>query len=89
MHEIIRHALHTTETLAATIETMMQLQRYQIDILETLSNPLGKSYKEQATAYTDFQIQLIKSLKLRSESNQKRLENEIHLVFNHPCDLNK
>jgi hypothetical protein len=84
MHEISRHAIHTSEILAATIETMKELQRYQADIHESLLIDLEKNYKEQAKAYTNFQIQLLKSLKLRSESNQKRLKNEVNLVLNHP-----
>lgn len=83
MHEISRHAIHTSEVLAATIRTMTELQRYQTDIHESLPVGLEKNYKEQAKAYTDFQIQLVKSLKLRSESNQKRLKNEVNLVLNH------
>ena len=81
MHEISRHAIHTSEVLAVTIGTMKELQRYQTRIYDSLvSDDLEEQYKEQAKAYTDFQIQCIKSLKLRSESNQKRLENEINLV---------
>jgi hypothetical protein len=87
MRETSRHAIHTSEILAATIETMTELQRYQIYIHESLSDGLEKHYKEQAKAYTDFQIQFMKSLKLRSESNQKRLENEINLVLNHPLQF--
>src|SRR2546430_17680739 len=84
MHEISRHSIHTSEILAATIATMTELRRYQTDIHESLPVDLEKEYKEQAKAYTDFQIQLVKSLKLRSESNQKRLKNEVNLVLNHP-----
>jgi hypothetical protein len=88
MHEISRHAIHTSEVLTATIGTMTELQRYQTNIHRSLSSDLEEQYKEQAKAYTDFQIQCIKSLKLRSESNQKRLENEINLVLKpSPCCL--
>ena len=83
MHEMSRHSIHASEILAATIATITELQRYQTDINQSLPG-LKKDYKEQAKAYTDFQIQLVKSLKLRSESNQKRLKNEVNLVLNHP-----
>lgn len=82
MHDISRHAIHTSEILSVTIDTMTELQRCQTDIHESLPNDLKNSYKSQAKAYTNFQIQLMKSLKLRSESNQKRLENEVNLAFN-------
>lgn len=82
MHDVSRHAIHTAEILSATIETITELQRYQTDIRKILHIDLDQNYKEQANAYTDFQIQLLKSLKLRSESNHKRLEDEVNLVFN-------
>lgn len=84
MHDVSRHAIHTAEILSATIETMTELQRYRTDIHKQLPIDLDQDYKEQAKAYMDFQIQLVKSLKLRSESNQKRLENEVSLVSNYP-----
>jgi hypothetical protein len=84
MHEISRHAIHTSEILTATIRTMTELRRYQTDIHESLPAGFEKNYKEQAKAYTDFQIQLVKSLKLRSESNQERLRNEVNLVLSNP-----
>ena len=80
MHDNSRHAIHISEVLTATIETMTELRRYQTSIHND-SPSLDKNYRLQAKAYTDFQIQLAKSLKLRSESNQKRLENEVNLVW--------
>ena len=87
MHDISRHAIHTSEILSVTIDTMTELQRCQTDIHESLPNDLKNSYKSQAKAYTNFQIQLMKSLKLRSESNQKRLENEVNLVLSYPLHI--
>jgi len=63
---------------------MEDLQRYQTEIHKALLADPGHDYKEQAKAYTDFQIQFLKSLKLRSESNQKRLKDEVDLVLNYP-----
>jgi sporulation-control protein spo0M len=57
------------------------MQRCQTQIHEKLSVDLGETYKEQAKEYMSFQTQLVKSLKYRSESNQKRLKDEIELVF--------
>lgn len=82
MHNISRHAIHTSEILAVAIETMTELQRYQTDVHESLPDD-PQNYKGQAKSYTDFQIQLVKSLKLRSDSNLKRLENEVNLVLNY------
>jgi hypothetical protein len=80
MHEISRHSIHVAEILDATIGNMSELQRYQTDIHKHLPTELDKSYREQAKEYMRFQISLLKSLRLRSESNQKRLNNEVNLV---------
>lgn len=76
-----------SEVLSVMIETMTELQRYQTNIHESLPDDLQKNYSRQVKAYTDFQIQLVKSLKLRSKSNQKRLENEVNLVLNYPLHV--
>lgn len=69
------------------INTMTELQRYQREIHKNLPDDLQKNYRGQAKAYADFQIQLLKSLKLRSDSNQKWLENRIQLVLNDQLHL--
>ncbi|KAF7553715.1 hypothetical protein G7Z17_g3464 [Cylindrodendrum hubeiense] len=82
MHDISRHAIHTAEILSVTIETFQEMLRYQTAVYEKLPGALGETYLEQAKEYMKFQIQLAKSLKLRSDSTQKRLENEVNLAFN-------
>ena len=81
MHEISRHAIHVTETLQASINTLREMQRHQTDILANLSTQLGRNHVEQAKQYTSFQISLLMSLELRSGSNQERLRNEVNLVI--------
>lgn len=80
MHEMARHAIHVSEVLAVTIETMKGLQQHQNSIHQSLSDPLDKSYQEWTKYHTSFQSQMLKSLKLRSDSNLERLKNEITLV---------
>ncbi len=75
-----RHAIHVAEVLEATIDTVREIQRRQTAIHEILRNELSDTYKEQAREYVQFQISLLKNLKLRSDSNQERLKNEINLV---------
>jgi hypothetical protein len=84
MHEISRHAIHVSEVLLVTIETMEGIQRQQKAIYGSLSSDLEKSYEEQAQEYMSFQLQMVKSLKLRSISNHERLKNEITLVIKSP-----
>lgn len=82
MHEIARHGIHATEALAVSIETLDAMRKYQSTIYnhDTLKRILGGTQRWQADEYTKFQLQALKSLKLRSDSNNKRLENEISLV---------
>jgi hypothetical protein len=87
MHEISRHATHVTEVLSVTIETMKEIQRQQKVIYESLSSDLAKPYQEQAQEYMSFQLQMLKSLKLRSESNHDRLKSEITLVIKSPSSF--
>lgn len=77
-----RHAIHTSEILEATIDTLKEMQHSRIAIHQRLHPDLGETYREQAKDYAQFQISLVKALKLRSDSNQERLKNEINLVCN-------
>jgi hypothetical protein len=80
IHEVSRHALHTSEVLEAAIDTIRELQLRQEAIQQRLHVDLGETYTEQAKDYTQFQISALKSLKLRADSNLERLKNEIDLV---------
>ncbi|KAK4245657.1 hypothetical protein C7999DRAFT_42807 [Corynascus novoguineensis] len=82
IHEMSRHAIHTSEVLEATIDTLREMQQCQIAIQGKLAEDLGETYREQAKDHAQFQISMAKNLKLRSDSNHKRLENEINLAFN-------
>ena len=82
VHDIARHAIHTSEVLEAAIETVTALQKCQSDIHKKLleAPDLDTTYKEQAKDYARFQISLVKALKLRSDSSIDRLKNEVNLV---------
>ncbi|RKK81966.1 hypothetical protein BFJ68_g17581 [Fusarium oxysporum] len=82
MHDVSRHSIHTSEVLSATIETLQEMLRCQTKLCDKLPGAHDNTYQEQAKEYMKFQIQLAKSLKLRSDSNQRRLENEVDLVRN-------
>ncbi|KAH0547677.1 hypothetical protein FGG08_000166 [Glutinoglossum americanum] len=83
MYEISRHAVHISEVIAATIETMENILRQQKAVYGCLPAPgLGKTYRERAQEYTSFQLQMMKGLKLRSSSNYERLKSETTLVMN-------
>jgi HSP90 family molecular chaperone len=82
IHEISRHAIHTSEILEAAIDTIKEMQDSRTAIQKRLLDDLGETYREQAKDYAQFQLSLLKCLKLRSDSNQERLKNEINLVRN-------
>jgi len=82
IHEMSRHAIHKSEVLEATIDTLKDMQECRTVIQGRLREDLGKTYREQSKDHAQFQISLVRSLKLRSDSNHKRLENEINLAFN-------
>jgi Mg2+ and Co2+ transporter CorA len=82
IHEMSRHAIHASEILEASIDTLKEMQHCRTAIQQRLHPDLGETYREQAKDYAQFQISLIKALKLRSDSNQERLKNEINLAFN-------
>jgi hypothetical protein len=68
------------EVLEVTTGTLTEMQRHQEEIQRAAITNLSRNYREQAKEYLSFQISLLKGLKLRSDSNQKRLKNEVDLV---------
>jgi len=75
-----RHGIHVSEVLEASIQTLEAIQICQIAINKTMISELRDNYGHQADEYGKFQVQSLRSLKLRAESNNKRLENEVTLV---------
>ncbi|KAL2132605.1 hypothetical protein VTI74DRAFT_3595 [Chaetomium olivicolor] len=82
IHEMSRHAIHTSEILDAAIDTLKEIQQCRTAIHQRLREGLSETYREQAKDYAQFQISLLKNLKLRADSNEERLKNEINLAFN-------
>ncbi|KAF2632494.1 hypothetical protein BU25DRAFT_381962 [Macroventuria anomochaeta] len=84
LHEISRHATHSTETLSVTTESMKAMRERHKDFHErshstTIANNACWTMTQQRM---DFQAQLIRNLKLRSRANQERLQSEITLAYN-------
>jgi hypothetical protein len=85
MHEMARHAIHSSETLSMLIETVKAMQQQIID-LSTTHNRNGSGRVEasrQIRMNVDTQIRMLRGLLLRSQSNKERLQNEIALVRVH------
>ncbi|KAK3694517.1 hypothetical protein B0T22DRAFT_452698 [Podospora appendiculata] len=82
IHDISRHAIHISEVLEAAVETLTEIRRFQEEIHADLFEDLGKTYKQRAREYAQFQLSLVKNMKLRSDSSMERLKNEVNLAFN-------
>lgn len=85
MHEITRHAIHVSEVLQVSIETVAAIRKYQQAIhgRRLGGSLIDQTCRQQADEYLGFQLQVLKSLKLRSESTDRRLVNEVGFV-SHP-----
>jgi len=82
LHEISRHATHSSETLTVTIQTIESMLKRHKDFYDGSRSQTAVTGTDwRAThQYIDFQAQLIRNLKLRSQANQERLQSEITLV---------
>ncbi|KAH7401712.1 hypothetical protein DE146DRAFT_440031 [Phaeosphaeria sp. MPI-PUGE-AT-0046c] len=84
LHETARHAIHSFETLSVLVETVEVMQQQVID-LPTTHKRGGSSRVEDShliQTHIASQVQMLRSLFLRSQSNKERLQNEIALAHN-------
>ena len=81
MHEISRHAIHISEVISVSVETLENIEQLQKAVYKDLAPGLDKAYREQAQEYMSFQLQILKSLKWRSTANHERLKSEITVVI--------
>ncbi|KAK8905624.1 hypothetical protein QC760_005546 [Botrytis cinerea] len=84
MHELARHAIHTSEMLEMTLETLTAIIR-EHELFFDNSPALPKSIRtisKQTMRDLRFQNTIFKSLHLRSKALEDRLRNEINLAFN-------
>ncbi|KAF7510226.1 hypothetical protein GJ744_006922 [Endocarpon pusillum] len=84
LHELARHAIHSSETLDVAVETVSEMICHHKGPFSEEATPtaLERSRLQQTRQLFQFQLQTLKSLKARSHSNQSRLQNEITLAFN-------
>lgn len=82
MHEMARHAIHSSEMLAMGIETITSIiQEHDILITENPSFPFMGAVCKQSGKDLRYLCTLLKSLHLRSKALEERLRNEINLVI--------
>lgn len=83
MHEDARHAIHCSETLEVAGEVMAQIKKEHATFHEkrAADAALPELAAEKSQSYMGFQLQMLKNLKLRSQANHERLNNEVTLVI--------
>ncbi|KAE9370170.1 hypothetical protein N431DRAFT_308690, partial [Stipitochalara longipes BDJ] len=84
LHELGRHIIHSSEAIDVAIESFASLIA-QHDLFSRQHIPKnhkafsGKTHNQE---FLNFQLSVLKSLRLRSQAIQARLQNEINLQFN-------
>ena len=83
MHEDARHAIHCSETLEVAAEVMTQVKKEHVAFHQKRAEDaaLLELAVEKSQSYMGFQLQMLKNLRLRSQGNHERLNNEVTLVI--------
>jgi hypothetical protein len=83
LQEISRHSFHVGEVLTVTMGTTEEMRQWRQALLPAISGKQDKQQldRDKTNSYLSFQTQILKSFKLRQQSNQDRLQAEITLVF--------
>lgn len=81
MHDLARHAIHVSESLDVSLQTVASIIRHHDGLVK--ASPDGKSARVGKTIHARLQFleNILHSLRSRSNSNQQRLLNEIQLAF--------
>lgn len=82
LHEIARHACHSSETLAVAIDTVEAMHDQYRDFLHCLKSGSRPPCSTQLGQYLGFQKRMIKGLHARSMAIETRLNNELNLAIN-------
>ncbi|KAM0805619.1 hypothetical protein BDR22DRAFT_884599 [Usnea florida] len=84
LHETARHSIHSNETLEIAVECILAMCQ-QHTLLYKLNSSKDRFHEIIHTKIhqaLQFQLQVLRSLKARSQANEARLRNEITLAFN-------
>lgn len=79
MHEVARHACHSSETLLVAIETISKMHKQYSSFQEKRSEHSSSVRLEQ---FLDFQEQMLRGQHTRSVAVEARLKNELNLALN-------
>lgn len=88
IHDIARHAIHVTETLDVLAGNLDHALRQHTNYTTTRPNDARSAADEDIHARLEVLHSYITSMRHRSLSNEKRLQNEIQLAFNNVAQSN-
>ncbi|KAK2590207.1 hypothetical protein QQS21_012110 [Conoideocrella luteorostrata] len=81
LHDIARHVVHVSETLAVSVQTIESIQKHH-EIFHGYSNVPITNASKNIRYRLYFYHQMLTGNLHRSEANKSRLQNEISLAFN-------
>lgn len=87
LHQVAQHAIHVTEMLDVSIQILEHILAYHQDYLE-LKDVTSSGTDQISQSWEDIHSQLsflrsyLDSMRHRSESNEKRVQNEIQQKYN-------
>ncbi|KAG6358377.1 hypothetical protein INS49_014261 [Diaporthe citri] len=81
MHDLARHAIHVSESLDVSLETVGSMIRNHDGLLKARSDRTSARVGKTIHSRLQFMENILHSLRSRSSSNQQRLLNEIQLAF--------
>ncbi|KAI0096404.1 hypothetical protein GGR51DRAFT_31027 [Nemania sp. FL0031] len=84
LHDIARHAIHVSETLDVAAQTIERMLSRHKELMRLLPGEVTHPNVGAHAIHSEMQFfeSFISSLRCRSTSNDKRMANEIQLVFN-------
>lgn len=82
LHEVARHSIHSSETLEVAVQTLSaNCQQNRVPCKAVASSDTIQAVAFSKTLQAlQFRLQVLQSLKARSQANEARLSNEITLV---------
>lgn len=82
LHEVARHACHSSETLSVAIDTVHAMHNQYKSFLHGSKSDHRPPCSTGLSQYFGFQKQLLKGLHARSVAVEARLKNELNLAIN-------
>ncbi|EUC34092.1 hypothetical protein COCCADRAFT_4439 [Bipolaris zeicola 26-R-13] len=84
LYEATRHAIHSSETLEAALNTLSSIQHeIASQSMRSPSMPCDvQDLAESINKRLDFQVRMLRNLHLRAQSNKERVQNENVYAFN-------